>query len=221
VQLGFVDPHDQEMQITVLKKFGELSLKGSLDIDIEDAAKEQDRFILKNQQPQVRPFVDNSMVHLREHVDFAKTDEFREMPQDKQDAWYEHIKNTVLDITTRRQMLTQTGLDPDQPALAEVPSAAAATAAQAALQAQQQQADAAAAQNGGVPNGAEGPDARLNPDGTQPAPAPDGSQMPDLADTNAPNAPQQAAGGPIQAAPMAQPPSIKPPGSPRTIGVPQ
>jgi len=221
VQLGFVDPHDQEMQITVLKKFGELALKGSLDIDIEDAAKEQDRFLLKKQMPQVRPFVDNSMVHLREHVDFAKTDEFRELPQDMQQAWYGHITNTVLDITTRRQMLTQTGLDPDQPALAEVPSAAAATAAQAALQAQAAAQQAAAAQNGGVPNGAEGPDERLNPDGTQPAPAPDGSQMPDLADTGAPNAPQPAAGAPVQAAPMAQPAGIKPPGSPRTISVPQ
>ena len=216
VQLGIINPADQEMQITILKKFGELALKGSLDIDIEDAAKEQDRFILKNQMPEVRPFVDNSMVHLREHVDFCKTDEFREMPMEKQQAFLGHVSNTVKDIVTRRLMLTQTGLDPDQPALAEVPSAAAATAAQATLQAQAAQ-QAAAAQNGGVPNGAEGPDDRLNPDGTQPAPAPDDTQMPDLADCGTP----QPAGPPQQASPAAMPPSVKPANSPRRIDIPQ
>ena len=211
VQLGFVNPQDEEMQITVLKKFGELDLKGSLDLDVEDAAKEEDRFLNKQEQPQVRPFIDNSTVHLRSHVDFAKTDEFRELTPEEQQAWYGHISNTVLDITTRRMTLTQAGLDPDVPALAEVPSAAAQVAAQAALQAQQAQ-QQAAAQNGGVPNGAEGPDPRLNPDGTQPTPPPNEAQMPDLA----------AAGAtpPQQAAPAGLPPNVKPAGSPRRIDLP-
>lgn len=210
VQLGFVNPQDEEMQITVLKKFGELDLKGSLSIDVEDAAKEQDRFLTQHVQPMVRPFVDNSTVHLREHVDFMKTDEFRELPTDQQNEFYEHVKNTVLDITTRRIMLTQAGLDPDVPALAEVPSAAAAEAAQAALQAQQ----LAAQQNGGVPNGAQGPDARLNPDGSQQQPAPDDTQMPDIAASG-------VAGAPQQASPAGLPPEVKPEGSPRRIDLPQ
>jgi len=209
VQLGFVNAQDSEMQIEVLKKFGELDLKGSLDVDIEDAAKEQDRFIEQGVMPQVRPFVDNSTVHLREHVDFAKTDEFRELSQGQQQAWLGHIQNTVLDITTRRMMLTQAGLDPDVPALAEVPSAAASVAAQAALQAQQN----AAQQNGGVPNGAEGADPRLNPDGTSPAPPQDNGQMPDLADSG-------TVGPPEQASPAGLPPSVKPMGSPRKIDLP-
>src|ERR1017187_5061657 len=210
VQLGFVNPQDPEMQVTVLKKFGELSLKGSLDIDVQDAAKEEDRFIATpSVQPQVRPMVDNSQAHLLSHVDFAKTDEFRELPQAQQNAWYGHIENTVLDITTRRLALTQTGLDPDVPALAEVPSAAAATGAQAALQGQQQQADqqAAAQQNGGVPNGAQGPDPRLSPDGSAQ------DQMPDIAASG-------VAGAPQQASPTGLPPSVKPEGSPRRIDMP-
>ena len=208
VQLGFVNPQDDEMQITVLKKFGELDLKGSLDIDVQDAAKEEDRFLTEGTQPIVRPFVDNSTVHLRSHVDFAKTDEFRELPDAQQQAWLGHISNTVLDITQRRIHLTQAGLDPDVPALAEVPSAAAAVAEQAAQMAQQMQQAAAAAQNGGVPNGAEGPDPRLNPDGTQPQ---GGGQLPDIA----------AAGLPQQAAPPGLPPDVKPYGSPRRIDIPQ
>jgi hypothetical protein len=210
VQLGMVNPQDPETQIAVLKKFGMLDLKGSFDIDIQDAAKEEDRFISDNEMPQVRPFVDNSQAHLISHIDFAKTDEFRELPQDKQQAWLGHISNTVLDITTRRLMLTQAGLDPDVPALAEVPSAAASVAAQASLQAQQAQ-QQAAAQNGGVPNGAEGPDARLNPDGTQPATQAD-TQMPDIADSGVQ--------GPEQAAPAGLPPNVKPEGSPRRIDLP-
>ena len=196
------------MQIQVLKKFGSSDLKGSLDIDIQDAAKEQDRFLTEKIMPQVRPFVDNSTVHLREHVDFAKTDEFRELPDDQQQAWIGHITNTVLDITTRRMMLTQAGLDPDVPALAEVPSAAAKVAADAAAQAQAE----AAQQNGGVPNGAQGPDPRLNQDGTQPQPAPEDQQTPDIA----------AAGvaPPQQAAAPGLPPSVKPAGSPRRIDLP-
>src|SRR5208282_6365841 len=128
---------------------------------------------------------------------------------------YEHIRLTVLDISTRRQALTQTGLDPDVPALAEVPSAAAEVAAQFALQQQAQQA-AAAAQNGGVPNGAQGPDPRLNPDGSQPAQNAD-SQMPDLADSGAG---ESGAGEPQQASPNGLPPSVTPPGSPRRIDMP-
>ena len=214
IQLGIVNPQDNEMQIEVLKKFGELTLKGSLDLDVEDAAKEQDRFLEGNMQPQVRPFIDNSTIHLREHVDFAKTDEFRDLAPAKQQAWYGHIQNTVLDITTRRAMLTQAGLDPDVPALAEVPSAAATVAAQAALQAQKDQA-AAAQQNGGVPSGAEGPDARLDQNGVAPGPI-GNMQTPDIAASGAP----QPAGPPVQAAPAAMPPGVKPPGSPRTIPIP-
>jgi DNA-directed RNA polymerase subunit RPC12/RpoP len=206
VQLGMVNPQDPETQIAVLKKFGMLDLKGSFDIDIQDAAKEEDRFT-QGVMPQVRPFVDNSQAHLISHIDFAKTDEFRELPDEQQKAWLGHIQNTVLDITTRRLMLTQAGLDPDVPALAEVPSAAAATAAQASLQAQQ----LAAQQNGGVPNGAEGPDPRLNPDGTPSAP-PANDQMPDIADSGVQ--------GPQQAAPPGMPDNVKPEGSPRRIDLP-
>lgn len=205
VQLGMVNPQDPETQIAVLKKFGMLDLKGSFDIDIQDAAKEEDRF-MQGKIPQVRPFVDNSQAHLISHIDFAKTDEFRELPPDQQQAWLGHIQNTVLDITTRRLMLTQAGLDPDVPALAEVPSAAASVAAQASLQAQQAQ-QQAAAQNGGVPNGAEGPDDRLNPDGTPSAPP----QMPDIADNGQ---------GPVQASPAGLPSDVKPEGSPRRIDLP-
>lgn len=217
VQLGFVNPQDNETQIEVLKTFGQLKLKGSLDTDLQDAAKEQDAF-LESQgatQPVIRPYVDNSTVHFHEHVEFAKTDEFRELPQPAQDAWLQHIEDTAKDIVVRRVELTQMGLDPDVPATAEIPSTEAALSAQQAQQMAQQQAQraqqeqAAAQQNGGAPNGAQGPDPRLTAQGTQPGQAGPG-QTPDIANM-----------GVNQGMPPGNAPgSIKPPGSPREIQIP-
>ena len=200
VQLRVISPTEPEVQWQILRAFGETTLKGSQDIDVNDAAKEEDQFMTDAAfMPQVRPFVDNSTVHLQSHTDLAKTDEFRELPPARQEVWIEHIKNTVADIVSRRVALTQVGLDPDVPATAEIASGDATLAAQVA---------AAAQQNGGVPNGAQGPDARLGPDGT-PAPAPVGPpQTPDIG----------AAGG-IGANPGG-PQQIKPEGSPRTINIP-
>lgn len=164
VQLGAINPQDKQTQVQILKAMGQMKLLGSADLDEQDAIKEQDRFLTdETYVPAIRPFVDNSEIHLAEHTDFAKTDEFMELPPERQQAWYEHIKNTVLDITTRRIALTQAGLDPNVPALSEVPSADSVIGAQAA---------AAAMQGGGVPSGAEQPDPRLDATGN-PLPTPD------------------------------------------------
>lgn len=153
IQLQVLNPQDPEQQFEILKAFGETKLKGSQDIDVEYAAKEFDQFLTDpNYEPQVQPWVDNSTVHLMQHTDAAKTDEFQELPQERKDIWLAHIKATVYDIVTRRSMFGALGLDPDQPQNAEFTSADALTAAQT--------------QNGGVPNGAEGPDSRLSPVGT-------------------------------------------------------
>ena len=181
IQLGVLTPQDPEQQWMILKSFGETHLKGSQDIDVQDAVKEADQFLNDpTYQPQVRPWIDNSTVHLLYHSDFAKTDEFRELPQDRQDMWIAHIKATVDDIIARRVALASLGM-PDGPGTAETTSAMA----QEGLQAQ------SALQNGGVPSGAEGPDARLDANGrpiptsaqaTQAAAgAGPGAQTPDIA----------------------------------------
>jgi hypothetical protein len=170
IQLQVISAAEPEVQWQILKAFGETNLKGSQDIDVQDAAREEDSFMTDPTfMPVIRPFVDNSTVHLQSHTDLAKTDEFRELPPDRQQLWIEHIKNTVTDIISRRVALTQVGLDPDIPATSELSSGDATLAAQVM----------AANQNGGVPNGAEGPDGRLGPDGI---PQPQGPpQTPDIA----------------------------------------
>lgn len=170
IQLQVISAAEPEIQWQILKAFGETALKGSQDIDVQDAAREEDSFMTDPSfMPFIRPFVDNSTVHLQSHTDLAKTDEFRELPPERQQLWIEHIKNTVTDIISRRVALTQVGLDPDVPATAELASGDATLAAQVM----------SANQNGGAPNGAEGPDSRLGPTG---APAPQGPpQTPDIA----------------------------------------
>lgn len=91
-QLGFINPMEPEVQWQVLQAFGETSLKGSTDLDMQEAIKEADDFITKGVPPQIVPLVQNSMVHIMQHKDFAKTDEFKEMPQEMQQFWYKHIE---------------------------------------------------------------------------------------------------------------------------------
>jgi len=166
-QLGIVQPQDPEMQLEVLKKFGATELKGSANLDMIYAAKVQDRFLQDKTGayiPMVRPAIDNSTVLFHEAVNFSKTDEFDELPPERQQVWLAYCDGLVKDIIMRRAALTQAGLDPDVPATAEVPSQAAQDAAQAA----------AALQSGGTPSGAEGPDPRMDAHGNPiPAPTPD------------------------------------------------
>lgn len=208
IQLQVVSPADKETQTQILKKFGELDLLGAADEDINDAVKEQDKFMEDPTfLPFVRPFVDNSSIHLMQHIAHAKTDEFRELPQERQDAFIEHIKETVADMVARRVALTQAGLDPDVPALAELPSGGAVIGAEAGAQDTAQAQQMAAQQNGGVPSGAEGPDPRLSADGTA-------QNMPQ------PGEPGFSAPNPNALPDIAQPNPLKPPGAPRAIHMP-
>lgn len=164
VQLGLVDPQDKQVQFNALKSLGIMKLLGSTDEDIQDATKEQDKFMLDDAfVPFVRTYVDNSEVHFAEHIALAKTDEFRELPEERQQAFLMHIQNTVVDIVARRMALAQQGIDPSLPVTADIPSADAQLGAQAA---------AASLQGGGVPSGAEGPDPRLDATGNA-LPTPD------------------------------------------------
>lgn len=203
VQLGMVNPQDDQMRIEVLKEFGALKLTGAMNKDIEYAAKVQDHFIQDEEYIlEVRPLIDNSSVLMMEAVTFAKTDEFDELVPARQQIWLEYCKMLAADIAARRMALTQAGIDPDVPATAEIPSGEAAAGIQA-----RNALDAAAQQNGGVPNGAEGPDPRLDAQGNPNA----NSGLAPLPDIG--GAPEDYTGGDV-------PTGIKPPGSPQTIPLP-
>ena len=135
VQMGVINPQDPEIGMGILKVFGEMAITGSASIDVEDATKEQDAFMTDpNFIPQIRPMVDNSKVHLLLHTDLAKSDEFRELPPERQQVWIAHIQNTVTDMVARQLALESAGFN-DQ-ANEEMPSGQAQDAAQAVAGAQ-------------------------------------------------------------------------------------
>lgn len=203
VQLQVLNPQDPEVNYQILQKFGEANLKGSADLDVKYAQREADKFLSEQIPPVLRPMVDNSVVHLSYHTDFAKTDEFLELPQEAQDLWIAHIRAHVVDMMQRQQALAMAGIDPSNPQMGGLmTSGDAQAAAMAAAQAQA----ATAAQNGGVPNGAEGPDARLNAQGAVPPGA------------AAPSGPPDLAVGPPDPGAVQMPPGISKIQTPRSLG---
>lgn len=187
-----ISPADPEIAYRILEVFGMTSLKGSTDEDVRAAVKEAERFLDDEADPQVRPWIDNSIVHYMKHVQFAKTDEFMEMPKQKQDVWIAHIQATVQDIQARRAYL-QAAMLPDDPQTADVTSAAAQAAAGDAM---------ALMQSGGLPQGMTAPDPRMMKNGQPqtslpPKPPAPGLEMPgQTPDIAAPQAPEVGAGSP-------------------------
>jgi hypothetical protein len=174
-QLGMINAQDPEQSFKILEIFGETELKPSWDLDVKDATREQDMFLTdETYLPQVRPNIDNDTIHLLQHTNFAKTDEFWELTPDRQAAWIKHIDDTVKNFVQRRMAMQSMGLDPDSPGMEEITGGQAAVAAATFAQAQEQ----AAMQAGGVPNGAEGPDTRLDASGAKHAGS---TKVPDIA----------------------------------------
>jgi hypothetical protein len=108
VQMGFVSPLDPEMAFRVLEKFGETDLKDSMDIVVREATKENEQFLDDESfMPQVVPIVQDSEVHLPIHMKLTATDEFKELPPERQQVMYQHIQDTFQDIMTKKMLLAQ------------------------------------------------------------------------------------------------------------------
>ena len=119
VQLGVVNPQDPQQQFKILEAFGETALKGSEDIDRMEAVKEWDKFLEKNEPPILLPLVQNSIVHIMQHCDAAKTDEFKEMlaaEPERAQQWLNHIQAHYVDFISRQGQFPQVQRDPNQPA---------------------------------------------------------------------------------------------------------
>jgi hypothetical protein len=83
--MGFINPMDPEQSRKVLQRFGESDMYSHVNLDIQDAQKENERFMrmIKDEEggelPRVRPLFDNHEVHLEEHIKLGKTDEYRDL----------------------------------------------------------------------------------------------------------------------------------------------
>ena len=182
-QFGVINPADPEQNWRILEIFGETKIKGSVDLDVREAVKEADAFLTSGAPPELVPLVQNSQVHLIQHTDFAKTDEFKTLPIDQKQIWYDHIKATVADIVARQVAFQSLGVDPNEPMMTEMSSAEA----QIAAGVKQNLTQTPTSMGGQMPDGAEAPDQRLGTDGKF-----KNAQTPDIAAPNL-NIPQAQA----------------------------
>jgi hypothetical protein len=117
IQLAVVNPQDPQQQYKILEAFGETALKGSESIDVQEAIKEWDEFLENSQPPIMIPLVQNSVVHIIQHADVAKTDEFKEMLREepeKAQMWLDHLNAHYTDFMVRQATMgDMSGETPD------------------------------------------------------------------------------------------------------------
>lgn len=136
IQGGVISGQDPEQKFEILKKFGMLGMLGSTDVHTKVAQKENDAFLKSGGQtlPQIKPLVQNSMIHVREHILFANTDEFNELSPDAQTGMLEHIQAHFVEEGEKRQLMMQLQINPDSPGAVDITAAGAVAALQGAGQ---------------------------------------------------------------------------------------
>jgi hypothetical protein len=84
---GFLDLMDPEIKLRVHQILGTTTLIQHMDLDVKDAQQEQDLFLRKwTREPGAKPMVfrdriDNHMVHVSQHIRFAKSDAYRDVEE--------------------------------------------------------------------------------------------------------------------------------------------
>ncbi len=185
IQFQVINPQDPQQNYNILKLFGKTELLGTVDLDTREATKENEQFMEpetipgpdgnpipnpKHKEPRLLPLIQNSQIHIAIHSDLCKIDEWKNLDEGKQQRWLAHIMQHQQDALQYQQFM----------------QAMTMKAGDAGPQGPGSQ--AAAAQNGGVPNGTTSPDARLNPDGSaKEMPTPDMAGPPSGADAGIPD----------------------------------
>lgn len=132
IQGGIINPADPEQKLEVLRKFGKMSMLGSADVHTRRAKIEQSEFLKTGQPPKLLPLIHNSLIHIREHVIFANTDEFMELPPERQELWAAHIQAHFVDEGARRGLLAELQVNPDAPGSVDITEGGAQAAVQGA-----------------------------------------------------------------------------------------
>lgn len=130
IQGGVISGQDPEQKFEILKKFGKLGMLGSTDVHTKVAQKENDAFLKSSGQtlPQIKPLVQNSMIHVREHILFCNTDEFNELPPEAQNGMLEHIQAHFVEEGEKRALMMQLQINPDSPGAVDITAAGAGAA---------------------------------------------------------------------------------------------
>ena len=100
-QLNLINPVDPETSYAALESFGLTRLKGSVDEAVAQAEREFDRFINEGKPPMLLPGIQNSIVHLQQHLRDANSQEMemlRETNPQLALVFDQHILATRADI---------------------------------------------------------------------------------------------------------------------------
>lgn len=130
VHMGAVDLTDPQQRVKVLEKFGEGDMVKQVQIDRLDAQKENDRFMQlvqgkpAGEPPVLRELFDTHAVHIVEHIQLAKTEEYRSMERRarKGDSemqallqlWEMHVRKHI-EIVQAAAMAEAEEQDPEKP----------------------------------------------------------------------------------------------------------
>jgi len=130
IQGQIINPQDPEQKLEVLRRFGKMGMLPSESKHTRRARIEQSTFLKTSQPPTLLPMVHNSMIHIREHVEFANTDEFMALAPELQQLWIAHIQTHFVDEGARRGLLAEMQLNPDAPGAGDITEGGAVAAAQ-------------------------------------------------------------------------------------------
>lgn len=148
IQGGIINPQDPEQKYEVLRKFGKTSMAGSTDKHTRVARIENSdflKFVTSNggqdaqgqpvgKLPEVTPMMDNSMIHIVEHVQFGNTDEFRALPSQAKQVMIEHITAHYVEEGQKRGLMAELQMNPDAPGAVDITTPGAQAAMGAAQQ---------------------------------------------------------------------------------------
>jgi hypothetical protein len=89
--MGVINPQMPETQYKILNMFSSTSLLGSMDQNRKQAQRENWKFINEKVRPKVNPIIDDNVVHLTVHREYALTSEFEMLPEEMKRLWMIHI----------------------------------------------------------------------------------------------------------------------------------
>ena len=123
---GMIDLMNPAVKSEVLRSIGMSKYDQHSDIDMKDAAKEEDGFYrIATQMPpnpmvlmgavRFRELIDNHQVHIYSHKQFAKSDKFMKLPAEYQQVWYQHIAQHGMRMMMETQMMANGGQPPQPP----------------------------------------------------------------------------------------------------------
>jgi hypothetical protein len=96
--MKIIDPTNPQTQYKILEEFGSTNLLGDTDENIKYAQRENWKFTNEDKDPVINPILDNHMVHLMIHKDYALSSDFDDLDPMKKQAFMQHIMDHMMAI---------------------------------------------------------------------------------------------------------------------------